>query len=106
MNSSLTYGPTSGNDPQSTVLADLTVSSAGALRPRAELHHRVLRAFAKEPEIHSIYVFGAEVEGEIDEYSDIDLIICSSDLAASQRTAKLAAIAILAETVIDHRHTG
>ena len=85
MNSRVTFGSTAGNDPQSTVLADPTVSSARAFRPRAELHHRVLHAFAREPEVHSIYVFGTEVEGEIDEYSDIDLVICSGDLAASQR---------------------
>jgi hypothetical protein len=56
-----------------------------AFRPRSELHERVVAAFASQPEVNAIYAFGREVDGQVDEYSDIDLIVYSDDLAMSQR---------------------
>lgn len=50
-------------------------------RPRQELRSGVVAAFARCPEVREIHVFGTEVDGEPDEYSDIDMIVCSSDLA-------------------------
>lgn len=52
---------------------------------RAELHDRVIEAFAARPEVYEIHAFGREVDGDTDEYSDLDLIVCSADLAATQR---------------------
>jgi hypothetical protein len=49
------------------------------------LHERVVAAFASQLEVNSIYAFGREVDGQVDEYSDIDLIVYSDDLALSQR---------------------
>jgi len=52
---------------------------------RSRLCDRVVAAFAAQPEIIGVHAFGREVENKCDEYSDLDLVICSSDLAASQR---------------------
>jgi predicted nucleotidyltransferase len=53
-------------------------------RTRNELRNLVIESFSKEVEINSIYFFGKEVNNKSDEYSDIDMIICSSDLAKTQ----------------------
>jgi hypothetical protein len=58
--------------------------STHAFRPRSELHRRVVAALASLPEVNAIHAFGREVEGGLDEYSDIDLIVYSDDLAATQ----------------------
>ena len=50
-----------------------------------ELRNQVVDAFCKEPEIYGIYAFGREVDGTADRYSDLDLIICSNDLEATQK---------------------
>jgi hypothetical protein len=47
---------------------------------RAELQKRLLAALSARPEIHAIYAFGRQVMGPLDEYSDLDLVICSRDL--------------------------
>ena len=52
---------------------------------REELSSGVVDAFAREPEVREIHVFGREVDGATDEYSDIDVIVCSSD---PRRTAE------------------
>jgi len=52
-------------------------------RTREELRDLVIRSFAKESEITAIYLFGKEVTNMTDEYSDLDVIICSNDLAAT-----------------------
>ena len=54
-------------------------------RPREELHRELCAVFSAQPEIRGIYVFGREVDGQPDEYSDIDMILCSDDLARSHR---------------------
>lgn len=53
-------------------------------KTRNELRNLVINSFSKEVEINSIYFFGKEVNNKSDEYSDIDMIICSSDLAKTQ----------------------
>ncbi|MGF7059341.1 hypothetical protein [Brassicibacter mesophilus] len=53
-------------------------------RTRNELRNLVIKSFSKEVEINSIYFFGKEVNNKSDEYSDIDMIICSNDLAKTQ----------------------
>ena len=68
-------------------------------RPRKELHRELSAAFSAQPEICSIHVFGREVDGQPDEYSDIDMILCSDDLARSHRNyrdvlGKIAPIAV------------
>lgn len=53
-------------------------------KTRNELRNCVIKSFSKEAEINSIYFFGKEVDNKSDEYSDIDMIICSNDLAKTQ----------------------
>ena len=53
-------------------------------KTRNELRNLVIKSFSKEVEINSIYFFGKEVSNKSDEYSDIDMIICSKDLAKTQ----------------------
>jgi predicted nucleotidyltransferase len=60
------------------------ILSTHGFRSRSELHERVVAAFASQAEVCAIHVFGREVEGGTDEYSDIDLIVSSADLARSQ----------------------
>ncbi len=50
-------------------------------RTRNELRELIINSFAKEQEITSIFFFGKEVNNKVDEYSDIDMILCSCDLA-------------------------
>lgn len=57
---------------------------ASGFRARAELHRQLVAAFAGRPEITGVYAFGREVDGQVDEYSDLDVIVCSADLAATQ----------------------
>jgi hypothetical protein len=54
-------------------------------RSRTDLRERILQAFASQSEVNAIHAFGREVDGQADEYSDIDLIVYSDDLAFSQR---------------------
>lgn len=49
-----------------------------------ELRNLVIKSFSEEAEIDSIYFFGKEVQNRSDEYSDIDMVICSNDLAKTQ----------------------
>lgn len=53
-------------------------------KPRSILNKLLIESFSKEKEIYAIYLFGKVVTGEIDEYSDIDMVICSNDLATTQ----------------------
>ena len=51
---------------------------------REYLKQKVINAFAEQAEIYQIFFFGREVEGKSDCFSDIDMIVCSSDLARTQ----------------------
>lgn len=53
-------------------------------KTRNELRNRVINSFSKQVEVISIFFFGKEVDNKSDEYSDIDMIICSNDLAKTQ----------------------
>jgi predicted nucleotidyltransferase len=53
-------------------------------KTRNELRNLVINSFSKEVEIISIFFFGKEVDDKSDEYSDIDMIVCSNDLAKTQ----------------------
>ncbi|WP_432666566.1 aminoglycoside 6-adenylyltransferase [Wukongibacter baidiensis] len=53
-------------------------------KTRNELRNCLIESFSKESEIYSIYFFGKEIDNKTDEYSDIDMIICSNDLAKTQ----------------------
>lgn len=53
-------------------------------KTRNELRNLVINSFSKEEEIISIFFFGKEVDDKSDEYSDIDMIVCSNDLAKTQ----------------------
>lgn len=50
-------------------------------KSREDLKTRIIHAFSKEEEIYQIFFFGREVDGVADDYSDIDIVVCSSDLA-------------------------
>ena len=53
-------------------------------KTRNELRNLVINAFSKEAEINTIFSFGKEVDNKADQYSDIDLLLCSNDLAKTQ----------------------
>lgn len=44
----------------------------------------LVEAFSKSPEIFLIGTFGSAVTKQMDEYSDVDIIICSNDLKKTQ----------------------
>ncbi len=54
-------------------------------KSRDVLRQALIGRFAIRSEITSIHLFGREAIGEHDVYSDIDMIVCSADLAATQR---------------------
>lgn len=51
---------------------------------REDLRQQLIEAFADRPEVHGIYVFGREAEGKADQFSDIDMIVCSNDLRTTE----------------------
>jgi predicted nucleotidyltransferase len=51
---------------------------------RKDLRRSVIEAFAAQKEIYRICFFGREVEGKHDRYSDIDVIVYSSDPARTK----------------------
>lgn len=53
-------------------------------KTRSALNDLLIESFSKENEIYAIYLFGKAVTNETDEYSDIDMMICSNDLAMTQ----------------------
>ncbi len=53
---------------------------------REELRRRVIEAFAAREEVYRVCLFGREAEGTQDSYSDIDMVVCSSDLAMTLAT--------------------
>jgi predicted nucleotidyltransferase len=55
-----------------------------AHKTREELRSKVIEAFAAQEEIFQICFFGREVEGKHDCYSDIDMVVYSSDPAHTQ----------------------
>ncbi len=64
------------------------------LESRRRLRSRLIAAFSARREVREIHVFGREVEGEVDEYSDIDMVICSDDLPATGRNCRAALSAV------------
>ncbi len=53
-------------------------------KTRSALNDLLIESFSRENEIYAIYLFGKAVKDETDEYSDIDMMICSNDLAITQ----------------------
>lgn len=53
-------------------------------KTRDELRKLIINGFSKEAEINSIFFFGKEVDNKADRYSDIDMVLCSKDLAKTQ----------------------
>jgi predicted nucleotidyltransferase len=51
---------------------------------REELRRSVIEAFAAQDEIYRICFFGREAEGRHDRYSDIDMVVYSSDPARTE----------------------
>ena len=47
------------------------------LETRPAVAHRVDRAFADHPEVSAVLVFGSVASGEVDEHSDVDLLVIS-----------------------------
>ena len=52
---------------------------------RQALQDRLIAQLAARPEIRSVYTFGRAVSGQPDAYSDLDLVIASSDRPQTQR---------------------
>ena len=55
---------------------------------RKDLRRSVIEAFAAQDEIYRICFFGREAEGKHDCYSDIDMVVYSSDLARTKARYK------------------
>lgn len=70
-------------------------------RSRNDLKEKLIKAFCQRPEIYTVVTFGREVEGKEDNYSDIDLILGSSDLkkTASDYKNVLAQISAIGQTL-------
>lgn len=51
---------------------------------REDLKTKIIQNFAHQEEIHQIFLFGREVDRLTDDYSDIDMVVCSNDLARTQ----------------------
>jgi len=49
-------------------------------RTRAGLQSRIIKLFSAQEEVYQIHFFGKEVRGKEDCYSDIDMVVCTSDL--------------------------
>jgi hypothetical protein len=49
-------------------------------KSREELQKIFVDHFIENNEVYAVYFFGREVDGKADQYSDIDIIICSNDL--------------------------
>ena len=56
----------------------------GRYKSRDELRSAVIEVFAQRPEITQVFLFGREAQNQHDEYSDLDVIVCSNDLATTQ----------------------
>ena len=55
---------------------------------KSKLLKNIVEIFSQQKEIYNISVFGREVGGKADRYSDIDIIICTDDLAKTQKYYK------------------
>jgi predicted nucleotidyltransferase len=53
-------------------------------KTRDELRNSLIKQFSQQKEVFKIFFFGKEVENKHDQFSDIDMIVCSSDLAKTQ----------------------
>lgn len=51
----------------------------GDVRQREELKTSLISGFAARDEIYAIHLFGRDYAGDADQYSDIDVVICSND---------------------------
>jgi len=54
-------------------------------RSRDDLRAKCIDIFSRQDEVYQISVFGNEAEGSVDEYSDIDIVVCSNDRQETQR---------------------
>ncbi|MCB9460338.1 MAG: hypothetical protein H6670_11870 [Anaerolineaceae bacterium] len=52
------------------------------------LREQLIDVLSQQNEIFQIFSFGREVEERVDAFSDLDIIVCSSDLAQTQNTFK------------------
>lgn len=53
-------------------------------RTRDDLRDRLVKAFSSHEEVYYAFVFGREAEDCADCYSDIDMVVCSNDLAKTK----------------------
>lgn len=53
-------------------------------KTRDELRNALIKQFFQQEEVFKIFFFGREVENKHDQFSDIDIIVCSSNLAKTQ----------------------
>jgi len=53
---------------------------------REELRESLIKGFSRHPEVTTICLFGGEVEAKVDEFSDIDIVVCSRNASETQRT--------------------
>lgn len=61
------------------------MTSLKTFKSRKSLRETLIRVFAQQEDVYAIYLFGREVDAMADEYSDIDIIICSVDLERTWR---------------------
>ena len=53
-------------------------------KTRDELRNTLIQQFSQQKEVFKVFFFGKEVESRHDQFSDIDMIVCSNDLAKTQ----------------------
>ncbi len=53
-------------------------------KTREELRDRIIATFAAQPEVYHIHLFGREAEECSDPYSDVDMVVCTNDLARTK----------------------
>ncbi|MDD5529434.1 MAG: nucleotidyltransferase domain-containing protein [bacterium] len=52
---------------------------------RNKLKNKLIKAFSEREEIYQIFFLGGEVNGKVDKFSDIDIIVCSNDLLKTKK---------------------
>lgn len=57
-------------------------------KSRDELRNSLIDQFSQQEEVYKIFFFGKEVENKHDQFSDIDIIVCSNNLAKTQSNYK------------------
>ncbi len=53
-------------------------------KTRDELRNSLIKQFSQQEEVFKIFFFGREVENKHDQFSDIDIIVCSNNLEKTQ----------------------